>query len=216
MFPSSPPSQPPGSPCRGVRAARCRAWAVHGPRWAGDGPGHGITWVRRANRTGAAGPVRNRCHRPGPGFGLGGRHRQAGCKPGSVHGRQGRPLDGHSSGTPVAGRLARPTRTTGRKPPCPRSAGCRPYLVLLRVGFAMPPALLSARCALTAPFHPCRGAGRTGAPGGLLSVALSLGSPPLDVIQHPDPVKPGLSSVCNRQQPSSHLLQYAVLPVYVS
>jgi hypothetical protein len=29
-----------------------------------------------------------------------------------------------------------------------------PYLVLLRVGFAMPAALLSRRCALTAPFHP--------------------------------------------------------------
>src|SRR5215469_9791692 len=29
-----------------------------------------------------------------------------------------------------------------------------PYLVLLRVGFAMPPPLLAARCALTAPFHP--------------------------------------------------------------
>jgi len=30
--------------------------------------------------------------------------------------------------------------------------------------------------------------------GGLFSVALSLGSPPLAVNQHPDPVKPGLSS----------------------
>jgi hypothetical protein len=30
-----------------------------------------------------------------------------------------------------------------------------PYLVLLRVGFALPPPLLTARCALTAPFHPC-------------------------------------------------------------
>jgi len=30
--------------------------------------------------------------------------------------------------------------------------------------------------------------------GGLFSVALSLRSPSLDVIQHPDPVKPGLSS----------------------
>ena len=29
-----------------------------------------------------------------------------------------------------------------------------PYLVLLRVGFAMPAALLRRRCALTAPFHP--------------------------------------------------------------
>ena len=31
--------------------------------------------------------------------------------------------------------------------------------------------------------------------GGLFSVALSLGSPPLDVIQHPRPVEPGLSSL---------------------
>ena len=30
--------------------------------------------------------------------------------------------------------------------------------------------------------------------GGFFSVALSLRSPSLDVIQHPDPVKPGLSS----------------------
>src|SRR5207342_2590038 len=29
-----------------------------------------------------------------------------------------------------------------------------PYLVLLRAGFCLPPALRSARCALTAPFHP--------------------------------------------------------------
>jgi len=32
----------------------------------------------------------------------------------------------------------------------------RPYSVLLPVGFALPPALPQARCALTAPFHPCR------------------------------------------------------------
>ncbi len=31
-----------------------------------------------------------------------------------------------------------------------------PYLVLLRVGFAMPRTLLPERCALTAPFHPYR------------------------------------------------------------
>src|SRR5262245_64936185 len=29
-----------------------------------------------------------------------------------------------------------------------------PYLVLLHAGFCLPPALPSARCALTAPFHP--------------------------------------------------------------
>src|SRR5208283_6056273 len=38
-----------------------------------------------------------------------------------------------------------------------RPTSCRPYSVLLPVGFAVPPALPPARCALTAPFHPCRG-----------------------------------------------------------
>jgi|GEM_PF-5728019 hypothetical protein len=42
--------------------------------------------------------------------------------------------------------------------------------------------LPAARCALTAPFHPYRAASGV---GGLLSVALSLGSPPPDVIRHP-------------------------------
>jgi hypothetical protein len=31
-----------------------------------------------------------------------------------------------------------------------------PYLALLRMGFTVPPRLPSGRCALTAPFHPCR------------------------------------------------------------
>src|SRR5580698_7807157 len=35
-------------------------------------------------------------------------------------------------------------------------ASHRPYSVLLPVGFAVPPALPPARCALTAPFHPYR------------------------------------------------------------
>ena len=33
---------------------------------------------------------------------------------------------------------------------------CRPYSVLLPVGFAVPPTLPPTRCALTAPFHPYR------------------------------------------------------------
>jgi hypothetical protein len=37
-----------------------------------------------------------------------------------------------------------------------------PYLVLLRVGFTLPPALQSERCALTAPFHPYRSVGAPG------------------------------------------------------
>ncbi len=45
---------------------------------------------------------------------------QTACKPGSVPRRSDpRRMDGHSSGTPVAGRLARPTRTAARKPACP-------------------------------------------------------------------------------------------------
>lgn len=60
-------------------------------------------------------------------------------------------LDGHSSRATVTSRLKQPTRATGRIRPM-----CRPYSVLLPVGFAVPPPLLEARCALTAPFHPCR------------------------------------------------------------
>ena len=42
-------------------------------------------------------------------------------------------------------------RRAGTRPAC---AELPPYLVLLRVGFALPGALLRRRCALTAPFHP--------------------------------------------------------------
>jgi hypothetical protein len=45
-----------------------------------------------------------------------------------------------------------------------------PYLVLLRVGFALPAELLLPRCALTAPFHPYL----TSRQGGIFSVALSV------------------------------------------
>ena len=67
--------------------------------------------------------------------------------------------DGHSSGTFVTKRLARPTRAAMRRPIRHRGKSRnirRSYLVLLPVGFALPPPLPAARCALTAPFHPCR------------------------------------------------------------
>ena len=55
-----------------------------------------------------------------------------------------------------------------------------PYLVLLRAGFCLPPALQPARCALTAPFHPyppsSRLASRAKA-GGMFSVPLSFELP---------------------------------------
>ena len=124
---------------------------------------------------------------------------QMACKPGSVS--RPKAVDGHSSGTSVTGRLLQPTRAAARKRACPRRTR-HPYSVLLPVGFALPRPLPAARCALTAPFHPCLPE-RT---GGLLSVALSLGSPPPDVIRHRVSVEPGLSSAL-RQQPSGHLTQ---------
>ena len=63
-----------------------------------------------------------------------------------------------------------------------------PYMVLLRDG-VYPGACYQACGALYRPFSPLPDS----LPGGLFSVALSLGSPPLDVIQHPDPVKPTFS-----------------------
>src|SRR3546814_8092102 len=70
------------------------------------------------------------------------------------------------------------TRERVRRRPLGRTLGTaagHPYSVLLPVGFALPPPLPEARCALTAPFHPCppkpdRGPAQA---GGLLSVALS-------------------------------------------
>ena len=64
--------------------------------------------------------------------------------------------------SPDASRDLPGRRRRKRASPAPvpkdRSAG-RPYAVLLPVGFALPPPLPAARCALTAPFHPCRPAG---------------------------------------------------------
>jgi hypothetical protein len=65
-------------------------------------------------------------------------------------------LDDHSSGTSVAGCFTQPTRAAGRKKPRWPKPTCCPYSVLLPVGFAVPLLLPVARCALAAPFHPCR------------------------------------------------------------
>ena len=121
---------------------------------------------------------------------------QTACKPGSVC-RRFREAGGSMAihlgrSLPNASRDL-PGRRRGKSPGLRRA--CRPYLVLLRVGFAVPPPLPDARCALTAPFHPCRaGEPVVRGPGGLLSVALSLGFPPPGVTRHPFPVEPGLSS----------------------
>jgi len=60
------------------------------------------------------------------------------------------------------------------------------YLVLLRVGFTLPPPLPTPRCALTAPFHPYRPLSPEAiAAGGIFSVALSVGLHPPGVTWHP-------------------------------
>src|ERR1700681_3001674 len=92
-------------------------------------------------RTGCPHPVNPRASR--------GRKESAG-KPGSV-------VDSHSS----EDARRRAALATYPEASCgPHGAADRrrvlPYLVLLPVGFAVPPMLPPARCALTAPFHPCR------------------------------------------------------------
>jgi hypothetical protein len=79
----------------------------------------------------------------------------------------------------------RPGRRSGRQ------ITCRPYLVLLPVGLAKPVLLPGPRCALTAPFQPCR---TFRVLGGVISVALSLRSPSPAVSRHRVSVEPGLSS----------------------
>jgi len=74
-----------------------------------------------------------------------------------------------------------------------------PYSVLLLAGLAMPSLLPGTRCALTAPFHPYLPSSRRTWAGGLLSVALSLGSPPAGVTRRHVVVEPGLSSTPLRE-----------------
>ncbi len=66
-----------------------------------------------------------------------------------------------------------------------------PYSVLLQAGLAMPSRSPGPRWALTPPFHPYP---RNKFGGGLLSVALSLGSPPAVITRRLVAVEPGLSS----------------------
>ena len=70
---------------------------------------------------------------PGPGWaGLAPKRWESADKPGSVE-------DNHPSGTHVTVRLKRPTRKPLRAAGAGSVAGVFPYLVLLQVGFAVPP-----------------------------------------------------------------------------
>lgn len=126
--------------------------------------------------------------------------RQLACKPGSVRPGVSAGRDGHSSGTPVAGRLEQPTRTAARKPAwIGRTDPCRPYSVLLPVGFAVPAPLPETAVRSYRTLSPLP---RLTPVGGLLSVALSLGSPPPGVTRHRVSMEPGLSSMAARRPQS--------------
>ncbi len=111
---------------------------------------------------------------------------QTACKPGSVR-PEGR--GDHSSWPPVAGRLAQPTRTVPGGNALPSEDGA-PFLFGLAPGGACRAAYVAAsavRSYRTLSPLPCT-------QGGLLSVALSLGSPPAGVTRRHIAVEPGLSS----------------------
>ena len=95
-------------------------------------------------------------------------------KPGSVE-------NNHSSGTNVTVCLKQPTQERYGPYLCANTLLF--YLVLLQVGFTVPQLSPVARCALTAPFHPYRIIRKLS--GGLLSVALAVGSRLPEVIWHP-------------------------------
>jgi len=76
----------------------------------------------------------------------------------------------------------------------PKDPARRPYSVLLQAGLAMPSLSPGPRWALTPPFHPSPPSPQGASAGGLLSVALSLGSPPAGVTRRLFAVEPGLSS----------------------
>jgi hypothetical protein len=134
---------------------------------------------------------------------------QPACKPGSV----GRGIAQDARERAFARRARRPflwdagcpappaTYPDGRtRTQVPGSLPRRPYSVLLPVGFAVPFPLPETRCALTAPFHPCRhprGIRRSvlcGTFPGIRDACAPLLPP--DVIRHRMSMEPGLSSQC--------------------
>ncbi len=98
-------------------------------------------------------------------------------------------MDSHSSRPYVTIRLKQPTRIQ-------RGSRHRiPIWSCFRAGFTLPLMLPSARCALTAPFHPYLCLTTI---GGIFSAALSVGFRPPGITWRSYPVKSGLSSPCKQ------------------
>jgi len=109
---------------------------------------------------------------------------QAACKPNSVE-------DDHSSRRRITARARqRPTRGWWRAGPARVGSSRRKlpaYLVLLRVGFTLPPPLPPERCALTAPFHPYPALADVAVSSLWHLPSRSLDAPVPDVIRHTAP-----------------------------
>ncbi len=119
--------------------------------------------------------------------------------------------DGHSSGTRVAAGLARPTRATGpetglRRTPL-RASAPSPLLGLAPGGVYRAANVAASAVRPYRTLSPLPAGRPKPAPaGGLLSVALSLGSPPPGVTRHRVSMEPGLSSPAReRERPSGRL-----------
>ena len=104
----------------------------------------------------------------------------------------------HSSTNAVADALKQPTRTTEPSKPI-----CRPYSVLLPVGFALPVLLPEPRCAFTAPFRPYRAEVRRFVFCGTFPQVRNEFLSRPGVTRHRHSVEPGLSSkVSSRGRPT--------------
>lgn len=116
---------------------------------------------------------------------------QLACKPGSVWPSPlaARERGGHSSWTHVAMRLMQPTRAVSRKQPSRVSPRTAPIRSCSRWGLPCRSCCQSRGGLLPHPFTLT-----TTDRGGLLSVALSLGSPPPAINRHRVSMEPGLSS----------------------
>ena len=139
---------------------------------------------------------------------------QPACKPGSVGHRSLAQAvrDGHSSGAMFAHGLEQPTRTASLTSPCGVIALCELTALPSLFGFApgvvchaVSVAGYAVRSYRTfSPLLPALAGG-----SGSFSVALSLGSPPPDVIRHRMSMEPGLSSPAAfrplRDRPSGRL-----------
>ncbi len=135
---------------------------------------------------------------------------QMACKPGSVPPTPRRGRDDHSSGPPVAGRFSRPTRAPGPAKPANLTVGATPLFGLAPGGACHAVPVTRSAVGSYPTLSPLPAYALRAWEGGLLSVALSLGSPPAGVTRRLFAVEPGLSSPSpspTRGRPPGHLIR---------